>query len=326
MASIFVQIPAYHDLELENTIKSIYLNCSKSHIINVGVHFNYYDHIPEIIDKCLSVKYDNGRVKSLINKAPHGLGTALSRYLANSFYDGEDYYLQLDSHMKLRKNWDEIIIQDFLFLREHYASKIAISAYPNMYTNSMIGPKSTYSGPWVDSPSDSNRLDMNDINWISYAIGLKIATQEDRCVERNITDNRHNNVSGAFIFSTGDINNIFTPLPNVIIEETILSMKLISSGFNLVGRIREVARHLGPHPYMLSLNGSNNIHDGGYEQLLLEYPRRLSRIDFSDLHPVSNDIDIVRNQLTGNPEEKYILFNGMSLNDYLELSDLEICS
>lgn len=321
-----MQIPAYHDLELENTIKSIYSNCSNNHIINVGIHFNYYERIPETIDRCLSSKYGNGSIKSLINKAPNGLGTALSRYLANSFYDGEDYYLQLDSHMKLRKNWDEIIIQDFMFLREYYTSKIAISAYPNMYTNSMAGQVVTYSSPWIDLPSDSNRLEINDVNWISNAIGVKIAVREDRCAERNITDNRHNNVSGAFIFSTGDMNSVFTPLPNVIIEETILSMKLISSGFNVVGRIREVARHLGPHPYMLSLNGFNNIHDDGYEQLLLEYPRRLSRIDFADLHPVSNDMDVVKNQLVGNPEEKYILFNGMSLNDYLELSDLEICS
>lgn len=321
MASIFVQIPAYHDLELERTLESLYSNSSGENLINVGIHFNYYEHMPVSIEKCFSQRRENGEVRKIINKAPIGLGASLSRYLANSLYDGEEYYLQLDSHMQLRKNWDRIIIEDFEYLKKNYKSNIVMSAYPNMYTHDYI-----HFSSWVNFPAESNTVEMNDINWIGHAIGAHIKKKEDRCKERNLTDNRHNNISGAFTFSTGEISSIYTPLPNVIIEETILSMKIISKGFNIVGRLREVARHLGPHPYMLSLSNFNDVYDESYEAFLLEYPRRLARVDFADLHPVSRDVHVVKNQIIGNPEEKYILFNGMSLNEYLELSDLEIVS
>ena len=326
MASIFVQIPAYHDIELEKTINSIYSSCSGENIINVGVHFNYYDNIPTVIDKCFSAKYQYGDVRSVTNKAPDGLGASLSRYIANSLYQGEDYYLQLDSHMKLRKNWDKTTIEDFEYLKIQYDSKIAISTYPGAYTYTKTGDAEVNYAQWKNTIPNSNVIEINDINWIANILDMKINPKPDKCDTRNATDNRHNNVSGAFIFSSGEINSIYTKLPNVIIEETILSMKLVSMGFNVVGALREVALHLGPHPYMLTLNNFNNEHDEMYEKLLSEYPRRLARIDFAHLYPVSRDIDIVKNQLIGDPEEKYILFNGMSLNDYLELSDLEICS
>jgi hypothetical protein len=322
--SIFVQIPAYHDIELVNTIDSIYLNASGENTINVGVHFNYFDNLPYQVEKCLSNKFNIGAIRSIVNKAPDGLGASLSRYIANSLYDSEDYYLQLDSHMILRKNWDALLIEDFKYLEQYYDSKIAISAYPNMYTRNKDGRVINNLGSWIDSPADSNDVDMNDINWISHAIEFQIKPKIDRCIERNPTDSRHNNISGAFLFSTGDMSQIYTPLPNVIIEETILSMKIVSSGFNVVGRLREIARHLGPHPYMLTLNGFDNIRDEEYEKLLLEYPRRLARVDFAELHPVSRDINIVKDQLTGNPKDGYILFNNMTLNEYLELSELEI--
>lgn len=326
MASIFVQIPAYHDLELERTLESLYSNSSGDNLINVGIHFNYYEHMPISIEKCFSQRRKNGEVRKIINKAPIGLGASLSRYLANSLYDGEDYYLQLDSHMRLRKNWDRIVIEDFEYLKKNYKSNIVMSAYPNMYTINGTASDHTHFSAWSNFPAESNSVEMNDINWIGHAIGAQIKKKEDRCKERNLTDNRHNNISGAFTFSTGEIHPIYTPLPNVIIEETILSMKFISKGFNIVGRLREVAKHLGPHPYMLSLSGRNDVHDESYEVFLLEYPRRLARVDFADLHPVSRDIHIIKNQLIENPEERYILFNEMSLNEYLELSDLEMIS
>ena len=78
MASIFVQIPAYHDLELIKTIDSLYSQASGDNTINVGIHFNYYENLPEEIEYCLSKKFLNGRIKSIINKAPAGLRNAKS--------------------------------------------------------------------------------------------------------------------------------------------------------------------------------------------------------------------------------------------------------
>lgn len=61
-------------------------------------------------------------------------GPCKARALAQKLWGGEEYYLQLDAHMRFAPGWDEALIK---WLRqaeaEHPGSKPVISFYPPGY-------------------------------------------------------------------------------------------------------------------------------------------------------------------------------------------------
>ena len=316
--SIFVQIPAYHDYEIINTMDSLNVFSSGESIVNVGVHFNYYNELHEDIENMLNRKFSHTKISKEINKAPTALGPSISRQIANSFYDGEDFYLQIDSHMKFRNNWDLELIEDFKKLSNIYRTKIAISEYPYSYTYN-----EKKEGGWWHPPRNSNIVNESDIKWIERLIDKQIRPLEDKCESRNILDNRHNHVSGAFLFSTGSMHEIYTKEPNVLLEETILSMKLVSKGYNVVGPSVQTVKHMNSHPFMHSEEGASNQMCDEYKQMLKQYPRRIARIDFGHMDLNNNDNESVKNEILGISTKNNFLFNGMSFSEYLQICSLE---
>ena len=91
MASIFIQIAAYRDSEVTPTILDAIKQSSGNHTINFGVHTVYVE------ESEINVP-DLPNVKHAESKAPENIGLGIGRALAHQFYDGEDYYLQCDSH------------------------------------------------------------------------------------------------------------------------------------------------------------------------------------------------------------------------------------
>jgi len=243
-----------------------------------------------------------------------------ARSAANSFYDGEDYYFQTDSHMLFRKDWDRILIRDYKTLSNLYKSKIAISSYCQGYSNNH-----NIQHKWNDNPLNSSEfINLNEINSIGNIIGLKFKIKSNNCDYLTPTDNIHNCVSGHFIFSIGDIHKINKETPNLSAgEEAIISMRLVSSGFKVVGQLRETVKHLFPHDYLYSEDGKNSIKNKDYENMIEEYPRRIARIDFADLDVNAFDWDLVHDELLGVSKTKNILFNNMSLQEYAEICFLE---
>lgn len=328
MASIFVQIPAYHDLELIKTIDSLYSQASGDNTINVGIHFNYYENLPEEIEIFLNKKKYN--IKSIIKKAPDGLGMQKARYSVNNFYNGENYYFQTDSHMVFKKNWDSILIEDYNHLKNLYKSKIVISSYCHGYSYDSSEVRLFDDGKWSSkmpnrSQMQQDELNLNEINSIGQRTNLKFKPKKNNCKYINSTDNIHNLVSGHFIFCTGELSTIYRKEgPNLSAgEEALLSMKLVSNGFNIVGQLRETAKHLFPHPYLSSENGKNSVNNKKYQDMLKEYPRRIARIDFAELDVNAFDWDLVHDELLGVSQTQNILFNNMSFQDYTEICWLE---
>ncbi|EFA80237.1 cleavage and polyadenylation specificity factor FIP1 [Heterostelium album PN500] len=68
-------------------------------------------------------------------------GPCLARYLCQTLYRGERYYLQIDSHMRFIKEWDEILINQ---LKQCPSSKPVLTAYPMGYTLPNNLPNYTY--------------------------------------------------------------------------------------------------------------------------------------------------------------------------------------
>jgi len=126
VASIFVQIAAYRDFEVTPTILDAIKQSSGNHKINFGVHTVYLE------ESEINVP-DLPNVKHAESKAPDNIGLGIGRALAHQFYDGEDYYLQCDSHSRFIKGWDEVAIHSVLNYQIQGIHKPLLTMYPANY-------------------------------------------------------------------------------------------------------------------------------------------------------------------------------------------------
>ena len=126
--TIFISIASYRDDECQNTINSLFENAKYKNNCFVGVcQQNNYD----IDDDCLV----NSKWKSNINimRIPYfeAKGPTYARYLCSGLWNGEEYYLQIDSHSTFIKDWDEKLINMINEIKDKKLSlKPVISHYP----------------------------------------------------------------------------------------------------------------------------------------------------------------------------------------------------
>jgi hypothetical protein len=110
MPSIFVTIPAYEDPLLAETIKQALSNASNPENITFAIALQYKNTpIPDIsqhLDQCKIVSYN-------VDSRP---GVNLVRAELLDLYDGQDYFLMIDSHTVFAKNWDSDLINELLLL------------------------------------------------------------------------------------------------------------------------------------------------------------------------------------------------------------------
>jgi len=123
VVSIFIQISAYRDRELQKTIQDAIAKSSGQYELRFGVH--------EVIAEGDEV-VDLG-VPTLTSVAPENLGVNAGRYLANSLYDGEDYYFQIDSHMRFVPHWDSVAVNGIKFYQGQGIAKPLMTMYPGNF-------------------------------------------------------------------------------------------------------------------------------------------------------------------------------------------------
>ena len=128
--TIFIAIACYRDEELVSTIKSALLNAKNPDRIHIGVGLIYKaGDAPywEELKKYPNVKLD---VKEG-TFANTGLGN--QRADANALFDDEDYYLQIDAHMRFDMYWDDLLIHHLESIKDLGEEKPLITGYPRAY-------------------------------------------------------------------------------------------------------------------------------------------------------------------------------------------------
>ena len=130
MSSIFIQIPSYRDFEINKTIASAVNNASGQNTLHFGIHqCLLFD--SEIV---INTNYpDWVKINFTDSIAPENIGLQKSRYIANKFYGNEDYYFQIDAHMRFVKNWDLKAIGMMNWYIDIGISNPLITAYPSSY-------------------------------------------------------------------------------------------------------------------------------------------------------------------------------------------------
>ena len=127
--SIFISIASYQDPLLVSTIFSAYNNAQNKDELIFSI-CDQSDNPIKASDLAFShqIRYDH--VEPVFSKGP-----CWARHRAQSFYDDEDYFLQIDSHTQFLENWDSLF-KDALWKIEaeskndDYFSKPIITSYP----------------------------------------------------------------------------------------------------------------------------------------------------------------------------------------------------
>ena len=103
MNNIFVQIASYRDPQLIPTLKSMIENAKNPKKLIIGICRQYHpDDKFDVLDEYKNDK--RFRVTDVLYSESKGVCWA--RNQVQQLYGGEDYTLQIDSHMRFEKNWD----------------------------------------------------------------------------------------------------------------------------------------------------------------------------------------------------------------------------
>jgi hypothetical protein len=128
--TIFVAIPCYRDDDLVETIESAIYNAKNPDRLFFGIGLVFGEDEKPYWEKLKKFKNIQISLKP-INKENVGLGK--QRADANSFYNKEDYFLQIDAHMKFDPHWDDLLINHLEGLKALGDDMPLITGYPIAY-------------------------------------------------------------------------------------------------------------------------------------------------------------------------------------------------
>ena len=234
MVSIFIQIPAYRDFELPLTVSDCIGKASGKNQLHFGIH-NCVSFPEEVT---LSGNTETfAKISCATSIAPENIGLQQARYIANEFYDGEDYYLQIDSHMRFVENWDMILIEGILRYQEMGLPKPLITQYPPSYG--------------YDDDLKEREIAVTDFYQCGIWFGENIRQFEDTLIPSQTARVMSNNcgfissVSGGSIFTVGGFAKI-KPNPKIAFwgEEPLIAARAFTHGFDLVMPFAHSVFHL----------------------------------------------------------------------------------
>ena len=231
MSSIFIQIPSYRDFELNKTIASAVNNASSQNTLHFGIHqCLLFD--SEIV---INTNYPDWVKISFVNSiAPENIGLQKSRYIANEFYDNEDYYFQIDAHMRFVKNWDLKAIEMMNWYIDIGITNPLITAYPSSYWYLDDGVNEHHTDYYPTKIMFVQNLEQ----FKTTLIPLNTAYPTDKYCAYTY------GVSGGCIFTFGFFAQI---KPNIKIafwgEEPLIAARAFTHGFNLVTATEHLVSH-----------------------------------------------------------------------------------
>lgn len=232
MSSIFIQIPSYRDFELNKTIASAVNNASSQNTLHFGIHqCLLFD--SEIV---INTNYPDWVKISFVDSiAPENIGLQKSRYIANEFYDNEDYYFQIDAHMRFVKNWDLKAIEMMNWYIDIGITNPLITAYPSSYWYLDDGVNEHHTDYYPTKIMFVQNLEQ----FKTTLIPLNTAYPTDKYCAYTY------GVSGGCIFTFGSFAQI---KPNIKIafwgEEPLIAARAFTHGFDLVTATEHLVSHL----------------------------------------------------------------------------------
>lgn len=122
---IFIAIPSYRDPELLSTIRSIVDNAFNPDKLSFGICQQDYD--------SNYISFDNTNVRFSYFSPWESMGVGWALNECYKHYNGEQFFMQLDSHMQMPKYWDLQLMEEYLDTMTTTDKPIIFSGYPAKY-------------------------------------------------------------------------------------------------------------------------------------------------------------------------------------------------
>ncbi len=244
--SIFVSVPSLDDSEIVPTVVNCLSESSGENEIHIGIAYSVIFNSKKKVNKLRSEleKYPNVQIKS--QNFNNHTGVGFGRLAAHSLYNGEDYFLQIDSHTLFTPSWDKKIIVEYSDAVKEYGERVALTGYL---------PKYRYNGVGMDNrkPNDTHRImkaafSRDDKSFSARHEGCSVCktwemlpfwdnedlTEED--VQRRYI--KADKVSAGFIFSDSKFaesyKDYFPFVYRFFEEEIVMSIEMVQRGYKLI--------------------------------------------------------------------------------------------
>ncbi|MBF0325784.1 MAG: methyltransferase domain-containing protein [Alphaproteobacteria bacterium] len=124
---IFVSIASYRDTECQWTVRDLFLKARHPERVFVGICWQFVKGEDE---DCFLFQTRPEQCRVIEVNANESLGACWARSKVQSLWAGEEYSLQIDSHMRFIQDWDEVLLD---MLKLCPSKKPILSSYPPGY-------------------------------------------------------------------------------------------------------------------------------------------------------------------------------------------------
>lgn len=125
---IFVSIASYRDVECNDTLISMFKNAKQPKKIIAGVCQQNKEKLENCLIKSLP-EVDKKQIKLIDMDYKEAKGPTFARYYCSTLWEGEQYFLQIDSHSTFVKDWDDMCREMIKKCKEE-SKKPILSCYP----------------------------------------------------------------------------------------------------------------------------------------------------------------------------------------------------
>ncbi len=126
--TIFVSIASYRDPDCINTVLNLFEQAAHPQRLAVGICWQF---VPGEEPALLQIFELQEQLRQVSLPVRYSKGPCLARHLTQKLWQDEDYYFQIDSHMRFAPAWDEKLIS---LLGQCPSAKPVLSTYPLSFT------------------------------------------------------------------------------------------------------------------------------------------------------------------------------------------------
>lgn len=226
--TIFIQIASYRDPELKNTIADCLAKAKNPARLRFGICWQ--NNKEDLHDDISNYLFDS-RFRIIDIDHTFSRGACWARNLTQMLYQNEDFFLQIDSHTRFVKDWDEKILKIWYELNDE---KAMLTAYPASFKPEQ--PESE----WINGrPSTFSIFRLNENSYIPHVkpIPFPNGTPEKPY--------RVAHVAAGLMFARGKANREVLYDPNMYFfgEEPSLAIRYFTHGYNLYCPHETIAFH-----------------------------------------------------------------------------------
>lgn len=294
--TIFVSIASYRDPDCENTVKSLFENAAHPERLALGICWQF---VPLKEPALLQIFEYQERLRQVSLPVKDSRGPCLARHLIQQLWQGEDYYFQVDSHMRFAGGWDERLIR---LLDKCPSHKPVLSTYPLPFTQPNNPPE--------DALVEIRPRYFDQSGVLHQHSALHKMPDQSRDPARSFF------ISAGMLFTLGKVIREVPYDPNLYFtgEEIILALRLWTHGWDLFNPNAVVAYHNYQLETGRRRHWEDQSHWGALNRLAVDRIRFLTGQDSS---PSSESLVDM---------ERYGLGNERSIEQFQEASGLDFAA